>query len=297
MGKLKFIFVFVLLALAFGTAQAQMSMPMQTETPEAALAPTGLLVYNAWVRPTAPALTDGATAEAPLPGTTAGAYLTIENTGSDDYTLVSIASGLAEMTMLHQTTVDSSGVARMQMVMALDVPAGQTVKLAPGGYHVMLMNIARDVYPGDAVALTLTFADKNGGKFTLLVGALALEDPPEDGASMIAANAVATADPVDAKAFDVSLVLDNRGEADSLTGAVTSEGAASLMSYMSGQRVMPYSTVDIPAQAQTALTAPDGIFARVGNLTHAKADAFSLTLTFESGKTVTVAVPVAGANS
>ena len=64
-----------------------------------------MLIYNVWVRPTAPAPAEGATPEAPLPGTVTGAYMTIENTGSSDYQLVSVdADDLAEMTMLHQMT-------------------------------------------------------------------------------------------------------------------------------------------------------------------------------------------------
>jgi copper(I)-binding protein len=201
------------------------------------------------------------------------------------------------MSMLHQTTVDDKGVARMRMVMALDVPAGQTVSFAPGGYHIMLMNIARDVYPGDAIPLTLTFVDKGGKSFDLPVGALALDAPPEDD-TLIVANTVAQPDPLEENALDVSLVLDNRGDqADMLTGAVSMEGAPALLTYLPGPRVSPYTSVEIAAQAQTPLVAPDGIFIRLSNLTRKDGGAFALTLTFESGKSLTVAVPVVGAAS
>jgi copper(I)-binding protein len=46
----------------------------------------------------------------------------------------------------------------MREIQALDVPAGETVSLVPGGYHLMLLELADDLVPGETFQLTLTFA-------------------------------------------------------------------------------------------------------------------------------------------
>ncbi len=46
----------------------------------------------------------------------------------------------------------------MREIEALDIPAGETVSLVPGGYHLMLLELADDLVPGETFELTLTFA-------------------------------------------------------------------------------------------------------------------------------------------
>ena len=65
---------------------------------------------------------------------------------------------------VHQTT-SMSGMMGMSPVDKIDVPAGQAVKLQPGGYHVMIMNLTADLKAGDTVEITLTF--RNAGKVTV----------------------------------------------------------------------------------------------------------------------------------
>lgn len=47
----------------------------------------------------------------------------------------------------------------MREIEQLDIPAGTTVELVPGGYHLMLIDLADDLVPGEEYELTLTFAD------------------------------------------------------------------------------------------------------------------------------------------
>ncbi len=285
MAKLKGMLLALFLLVSCAVAQAQ-----------AAPSP-GLLIYNVWVRPTAPEPAADATPEAPLPGTVTGAFMTIENTGDSDYQLVGVSDDFAEMSQLHEMTMDDKGVMRMHALDIIDIPAGQTVLLASGGYHVMLMNVAHDIYPGQAVALTLTFADSSGATFDVPVAAIATDDPPQDD-PLIVANALAQPDPTDDTALDISLILDNRGDADDTLTGVSSDIGTTVLLSMTDSRALPYTTVDVPAQQQTAFT-PDGVFIRLSDPTQPPGDAFPLTLTFASGKTITVAVPVApsGANS
>jgi periplasmic copper chaperone A len=52
-------------------------------------------------------------------------------------------------------------------VPSLELPAGQAVQLAPGGYHVMLMDLKQQLKGGDSVPLTLVIEDKDGKRETL----------------------------------------------------------------------------------------------------------------------------------
>jgi copper(I)-binding protein len=111
---------------------------------------------NAWVR-------------AMVPGQkTAAAYLTLKST--EDAKVVGVASSAAGMAMLHSSTI-SSGVARMDSLDALKLPAGKAVTLEPGGSHVMLMDVARPLRHGDKVPLVFTIEDAKGHRSKLEVTA------------------------------------------------------------------------------------------------------------------------------
>src|SRR5829696_5125375 len=167
MGKLKVSWLVAALLLIGAVAQA-------SAQGAPTFASSGLRIYNVWVRPTAPELAEGAIPEPPLPGTTTGAYMTIENPSNTDYQLVAVSTDAAEMTHVHETMMEGD-LARMRMIGALDIPAGETVMFAPLGFHAMLMNATRDIYPGDAVALMLTFADSAGTTFDVLIAAYATD--------------------------------------------------------------------------------------------------------------------------
>ena len=88
--------------------------------------------------------------------TSLAGFMTIKNNGSTDDSLVGAKVNFA-MAMLHQTTMDANGVANMSEVEKIVVPAGQTVELKPGGYHVMFMNPSQELKVGDTVNVTLQF--------------------------------------------------------------------------------------------------------------------------------------------
>lgn len=98
-------------------------------------------------------------------------YVEITNTGSSDDALIGIATPAAGMPMLHETVV-TDGVASMQHAMSVPVPAGQTVQLAPGGYHGMLMGLTTALKAGDRFPVTLTF--EKAGQLTANVDVLPL---------------------------------------------------------------------------------------------------------------------------
>ena len=104
-------------------------------------------VKDAWVRGTVPAQK------------VTGAFMEI--TGKSAAKLISADSLVAGSVELHNMTM-TNGVMKMFQVDGIDVPAGKTVKLAPGSYHVMFMGLKQQMKAGERVPLKLTFelADK-----------------------------------------------------------------------------------------------------------------------------------------
>jgi len=112
-----------------------------------AAAPT---VTDAWVRPSTGM--QGAVA----------AYFTITNSTGRDDALLSASSPIAKTVELHETSTDASGMTGMQPIDRVAVASGATVTLAPGGMHVMLMDLTQALPTGGTVELDLVF--EHGGK-------------------------------------------------------------------------------------------------------------------------------------
>jgi copper(I)-binding protein len=127
----------------------------------AALASTGALaqvaVSDAWVRATVPGQQS------------TGAYMRL--TATRDARLVSVSTPVAKFAEIHETT-DDRGVMRMHAVPTVTLPAGKPVELKPNGYHVMLMQLTRQLNDGDPIPLVLTVQDASGAKTNLQVNAL-----------------------------------------------------------------------------------------------------------------------------
>ncbi len=84
----------------------------------------------------------------------------VENTGAEDVTLVAVESTISEDIELHQTSDDGSGTMSMEEKEGgFTIPAGETLALAPGGDHIMLMDFDGPLHAGDTVDLTLVFSD------------------------------------------------------------------------------------------------------------------------------------------
>ncbi|MEP2640752.1 copper chaperone PCu(A)C [Roseobacter sp.] len=85
-----------------------------------------------------------------------GGYLTVTNTGDTDDTLIGVRADFPRV-MLH-TTTEKDGIARMSHVDAIVVPAGETVALEPGGFHVMFMGLDGNGFEvGAKIPATLIF--------------------------------------------------------------------------------------------------------------------------------------------
>ncbi|MGA9343379.1 MAG: copper chaperone PCu(A)C [Rhodanobacteraceae bacterium] len=94
-----------------------------------------------------------------LPGDLpSAAYASLTNRGATRMRLTGASSPDYASIMLHRSVV-KDGVSRMEPVAGIDIDAGATVTLAPGGYHLMLMEARHAIVPGDVIHLKLDFAD------------------------------------------------------------------------------------------------------------------------------------------
>lgn len=102
----------------------------------------GLVLSDAWARASVTA--------------TGAVYLTIENKGDAADTLLEVRSAAAAKVELHTMTMDGM-VMKMRRLGALPIEAGETVSLAPGGLHIMLIRLKEPLGEGMSVPLTLVF--------------------------------------------------------------------------------------------------------------------------------------------
>lgn len=108
-------------------------------------------VTDPWVRATVPAQKD------------TGAFMQLNS--KTDARLVAVSSPLARAE-IHEMAMQDN-IMRMRQIPALDLPAGKTVTLKPGSYHVMFFDLKNPIREGDAVPLTLVFEHKDKKRETL----------------------------------------------------------------------------------------------------------------------------------
>ena len=109
-----------------------------------------LSIQHAWVR-------------AAIAGGNGAAYAQIANSGAADR-LIAVKGDIAPAIEIHEMTM-VDGVMQMRRVDGLDIPAGGAAELKPGGYHVMMIGLTRDLKAGESV--TLTFVFEHAGEVTL----------------------------------------------------------------------------------------------------------------------------------
>ncbi|MDH0865755.1 copper chaperone PCu(A)C [Mitsuaria sp. GD03876] len=97
-----------------------------------------------------------------------GAFMQL--VAAKDTRLVAVTTPLTPKAEVHEMAMQDN-VMRMRQVPAVELPAGQLVALKPGGYHVMLLDLPRQVKAGETVALTLVFEDKTGARQSVEVKA------------------------------------------------------------------------------------------------------------------------------
>lgn len=116
-------------------------------------------VSNAWARASAGMAGAGA------------AFMAIHNPNTHDHALVEAATDVAKRIELHTHTMVDGVMQMRQVEGGINIPAGETVMLQPGGFHVMLMGLNAPLKEGESFPLTLTFT--GGRTLTVTVDVLA----------------------------------------------------------------------------------------------------------------------------
>ena len=107
----------------------------------------------------------------------AGGFLTLTNTGSEDDRLLAVETPIAQQGQIHEMSMEGEVMKMRQLTDGLVIPAGESVVLEPGGYHLMFMGLNGPVAEGDAVPVTLTFEKAGTTTVELLAGGSAASAP------------------------------------------------------------------------------------------------------------------------
>lgn len=148
-----------LLVMFFGLVLACLVFPVHARSGQVA----SIAVVHPYARATAPGQPNG------------GAYLTLDNRGGANDRLVSASTEVCQSAQLHAMKMDGD-VMRMRHVDAIDVPAGQTLVLRPGGLHIMLVGLKSPLKIGDSFPMTLRF--EKAGEVTVRVAVRAADAGP-----------------------------------------------------------------------------------------------------------------------
>ena len=137
-----------------GTAVSTTATASKTVSTPAATA--SIEVEGAWARKSA--APGGMTAGQPtmMAGERGAAYMVIKNVGSGDDALIGAASTVANATEVHESVM-SGDVVTMRPVARINVKAGGSIELKPGGYHIMFIGLKQPLQVGEKVVVTLKF--------------------------------------------------------------------------------------------------------------------------------------------
>lgn len=109
-------------------------------------------------------------AKATVPGQkVGGVYMKL--VARENLRLTGVKSAVAESAAVHQMKIEN-GMMRMRAVPFLELPAGRTVKLEPGGYHIMLFDIRQSLVAGQKLKLELTVEDGSKRRHRVVVEAM-----------------------------------------------------------------------------------------------------------------------------
>jgi len=101
---------------------------------------------------------DGWVQEGPPSQTITAAYMTIENHTGADISLKSASTEVAQTVELHKMEL-VDGIMKMHRVETIDIPAGGATQLKPGGYHLMVIGLKKELKDGDKVTIALEFSN------------------------------------------------------------------------------------------------------------------------------------------
>jgi copper(I)-binding protein len=100
--------------------------------------------------------------------TATGAFMRL--TSRSDSALVQAESPAARHVEIHEMAMEND-VMKMRQIDRISLPAGKVVELKPGSYHIMLIELSKQIKEGDHIPLTLTFQRADGKRETMRVDA------------------------------------------------------------------------------------------------------------------------------
>ncbi|MGY4504688.1 copper(I)-binding protein [Bradyrhizobium sp. GM24.11] len=132
-----------------------------------------LVISQAWSRAT------------PGGAKVAGGFLTIENKGSAPDKLVAVSAEIAGKTEVHEMAMDNGVMKMRPLDKGLVIEPGKTVKLAPGGNHLMLQDLKGPFKEGEKVPVTLEFEKAGKVVVSLDVQGVGAQAPGDGGSKMM----------------------------------------------------------------------------------------------------------------
>lgn len=122
----------------------------------------------------------GGFTRATLPDAPVGAgYLTIVNGGAEADRLVSATSAVTPHVELHTMTTEGGMMKMEQLSEGIELPAGETVSLAPGGLHIMFIGPEQPFVEGECVEVVLSFEKAGDLPVRLNVGPVGAREAPD----------------------------------------------------------------------------------------------------------------------
>jgi len=118
-----------------------------------------LLIYSLPATAESLQITDAWIKNLPMAVPVRAGYMHISNNQNLEVTVVSLQSKSFESIEIHQS-LEVDGMMSMRPVDVLSIPAGGSLELAPGGFHLMMMNPLEELIPGQKVIVTLYYEDK-----------------------------------------------------------------------------------------------------------------------------------------
>jgi hypothetical protein len=108
---------------------------------------------------------------------TGGGYLSVKNTGTTPDRLMSASSPAAGAVQVHQMKMEGSIMRMRELDGPLEIKPGETVTLAPGGLHLMMLGLKEPLKQGENVPLTLVF--EKAGKVDVELAVVAMGATPD----------------------------------------------------------------------------------------------------------------------
>jgi copper(I)-binding protein len=124
-----------------------------------------LVITQAWTRAT------------PKGAKIGGGYLTVENKGTTLDRLIGGSAEIAGSVQVHEMSMDKGVMKMRPLENGLAIEPGKTVKLAPGGYHLMMMDLKSPLKKGDKLPITLEFEKAGKAQVSLDVKGVGSQGP------------------------------------------------------------------------------------------------------------------------